>query len=290
MSEVSVIGLGRMGVALAGALLRNGAHVTVWNRTSAKAEPLIAEGAALASSVAAAVQASSAVVVCVADYQATYSLLEATEVAAALGGKVLIQLSTGTPQDARRGEAWAKERGVDYLDGAILAVPSQMGKPESSIIVSGSATAFQKSKALLDRMAGTVSYLGEQVGSASALDLAFISFVFGGLIGFYHGARICESEGMRVGDFGSMIADVAPAVGAMMKQDGDAIQAGTYESPESSLEMCARATEIVLRQAREGRLDAVIPAFTQGLFRKGVAAGYGAESPGALIKVLREAT
>ncbi|WP_437948384.1 NAD(P)-binding domain-containing protein [Sorangium sp. So ce296] len=290
MSEVSVIGLGRMGIALAGALLRSGARVTVWNRTSAKAEPLVAAGAALASSVAAAVQASSVVVVCVADYQATYGLLEATQVAAALAGKVLVQLSTGTPKDARDGEAWAKARGADYLDGAILAIPSQMGKPESSIIVSGSATAFEKSKALLERMAGTVSYLGGQVGSASALDLAFISFVFGGLVGFYHGARICESEGLRVGDFGSMIADVAPAVGGMIKQDGDAIQVGTYESPESSLEMCARGAEIVLRQAREGRIDAVIPAFTQGLFRKGVAAGYGAESPGALIKVLRAAT
>ncbi|WP_437581443.1 NAD(P)-dependent oxidoreductase [Sorangium sp. So ce887] len=290
MSEVSVIGLGPMGIALAGALLRSGARVTVWNRTSAKAEPLVAEGAALSSSVVAAVQASSVVVVCIADYQATYRLLEATEVAAALAGKVVVQLSTGTPQDARHGEAWAKERGVDYLDGAILAVPSQMGKPESSIIVSGSATAFQKSKALLERMAGTVSYLGEQVGSASALDLAFISFVFAGLIGFYHGARICEAEGLRVGDFGSMLADVAPAVGAMIKQDGDAIQAGTYESAESSVEMCARGAEIVLRQAREARIDAVIPAFATGLFRKGVAAGYGAESPGALIKVLREGT
>ncbi|WP_437971960.1 NAD(P)-binding domain-containing protein [Sorangium sp. So ce260] len=288
MSEVSVIGLGPMGIALAGALLRSGARVTVWNRTSARAEPLVAEGAALSSSVAAAVQASSVVVVCVADYQATYGLLEATQVASALAGKVLVQLSTGTPQDARHGEAWAKERGVDYLDGAILAVPSQMGKPESSIIVSGSEAAFQKSKTLLERMAGTVSYLGEQVGSASALDLAFISFVFAGLIGFYHGARICEAEGLRVGDFGSMLADIAPAIGAMVKQDGDAIQDGTFQSAESSVEMCSRGAEIVLRQAREARIDAVIPAFASGLFRKGVLAGYGAESPGALIKVLRK--
>jgi phosphoglycerate dehydrogenase-like enzyme len=39
-SEVSVIGLGAMGSALARALLHNGDRVTVWNRTSAKAEPL----------------------------------------------------------------------------------------------------------------------------------------------------------------------------------------------------------------------------------------------------------
>lgn len=39
MSEVSVIGLGAMGSALAGALLRDGHRITVWNRTTAKAEP-----------------------------------------------------------------------------------------------------------------------------------------------------------------------------------------------------------------------------------------------------------
>ncbi len=45
MSEVSVIGLGAMGSALVRALLRAGHRVTVWNRTSAKAEPLVREGA-----------------------------------------------------------------------------------------------------------------------------------------------------------------------------------------------------------------------------------------------------
>ncbi|WP_437493644.1 hypothetical protein WME75_20985 [Sorangium sp. So ce1014] len=140
-------------------------------------------------------------------------------------------------------------------------------------------------------MAGTVSYLGEKVGSASALDLAFISFVFAALIGFYHGARICEAEGLRVGDFGSMPADVAPAVGAMSKQDGHALQARRYVSAESSVEMCARGAEIVLRQAREARIDVVIPAFATGLFRKGVAAGapsLRARSSRCCARVLRE--
>jgi 3-hydroxyisobutyrate dehydrogenase-like beta-hydroxyacid dehydrogenase len=54
MLEVTVIGLGLMGTALARGLLRSGARVTVWNRSIAKAAPLVAEGAALAPSAAAA--------------------------------------------------------------------------------------------------------------------------------------------------------------------------------------------------------------------------------------------
>ena len=68
-NEVSVIGLGVMGSALARALLSNGHRVTVWNRTSAKAEPLVRDGAVLAPGAASAVSASPVVLVCIEDLQ-----------------------------------------------------------------------------------------------------------------------------------------------------------------------------------------------------------------------------
>jgi 3-hydroxyisobutyrate dehydrogenase-like beta-hydroxyacid dehydrogenase len=297
MSDVSIIGLGPMGIALARALLRAGSsepaarersRVTVWNRTAAKASVLVHEGAVLAPSAAAAVSASPLVIVCVADYAATHALLETAEVTRALAGKVLVQLSTGTPQDARHGEAWAKKRGADYLDGAILAVPSQVGRPESTIFVSGSATAFEKSKPLLERMAGTVAYHGDKVGSASALDLAFISSLFGGLLGFYHGARICETEGLRVDALGAMLAAIAPAIGEMIKNDGAVIQAERYDNPESSLKTCWLGMELLARQAREAKINSELPTFGAALFEKGMKRGLGEQGAAALVKVLRE--
>lgn len=288
MREVTVIGLGLMGTALARELLRSGSRVTVWNRSIAKAAPLVSEGAVLAPSAAAAAQASGIVITCITDYRATYGVLEGRDVISSLAGKVLVQLSTGSPEDARTLEAWAKQRGIDYLDGAILATPSQMGKPESSILVSGSGSAYEKSKPLLESTAGTVSYLGEKVGWAAAMDLAFLSHLFAGLLGFYHGARICEAEGIRVADFGAMAAVVAPAIGGMVKHDADSIQSGAYEASEATLEICAQAIELIQRHAREARINAELPAFAAALFRKGVAAGHGAESPAALIKVFRE--
>jgi 3-hydroxyisobutyrate dehydrogenase-like beta-hydroxyacid dehydrogenase len=48
MKDVSVIGLGVMGTALARALIDGGYRVTVWNRTSEKAQPLVEVGAKLA--------------------------------------------------------------------------------------------------------------------------------------------------------------------------------------------------------------------------------------------------
>jgi 3-hydroxyisobutyrate dehydrogenase-like beta-hydroxyacid dehydrogenase len=92
-SEVSVIGLGAMGSALAQTLLHNGHRVTVWNRTSAKAEPLVQNGAQLAHSAAAAVSASPIVLVCGEDYEATRSILGTKEASSALAGRILLQLN-----------------------------------------------------------------------------------------------------------------------------------------------------------------------------------------------------
>jgi 3-hydroxyisobutyrate dehydrogenase-like beta-hydroxyacid dehydrogenase len=287
MSEVSVIGLGAMGSALARALLRDGHRVTVWNRTSAKAEPLVRDGALLAHSPAAAVSASPIVLVCVEDYKVTRSILGTEEVAPALAGRVLVELSSGTPQDARDAEAWAQQQGVDYLDGAIMATPSQIGRPDTPIFVSGAETTFRRSELVLKTLAGNLIYMGESVGSAAAWDLATLSCLFGAILGFFHGARIFESEGLRVGDFGSMIANISPVLGEMIKHAGEVIQTGMFDRPQSSVKTCTVAFELFVKHAREARINAEFPTFGLGLFKKAMAAGHGEEEVAALIKMFR---
>src|SRR5919109_1490697 len=121
MTDVTLIGLGQMGAALGEAILKAGQRVTVWNRTAVRANSLVQRGAQLAADARQAVMASPIVVVCVTDYAASRAILGGA--ADALAGKVLVQLSTGSPLDARGGDRWAREHGVDYLDGALLATP-----------------------------------------------------------------------------------------------------------------------------------------------------------------------
>ncbi len=286
-NEVSVIGLGAMGSALAQALIRDGYRVTVWNRTGAKAEALVRAGAVLAPSAASAVGASPVVLVCVGEGKVTRNILGTEEAAPALAGRVLVELGTGTPQDAREAEVWARERGVDYLVGAIMATPSQIGRPDTTIFASGAETAFRRSEPVLKTVAGNLMYMGETIGLASAWDLATLSCLFGALLGFFHGARVFESEGLRVGDFGSMIAGISPVLGEMIKHAGDVIQTGTYENPQSSVKTCTFGVELFVKQAREARINSEFPAFALGIFKKAMAAGYAEEEVAALIKVLR---
>ena len=73
-TDVSLIGLGPMGIALARALQR-GHTLTLWNRTPSRAEALLGQGTVLAADARAAVAASPIVLVCVADYAAWRAIL-----------------------------------------------------------------------------------------------------------------------------------------------------------------------------------------------------------------------
>ena len=79
MSEITVIGLGNMGSALARVLVENGRSVTVWNRSPEKAAPLLDQGAVLASHPAAAVAASPVIIMCVSNYAAAQQILGESE-------------------------------------------------------------------------------------------------------------------------------------------------------------------------------------------------------------------
>lgn len=287
MSDASVIGLGAMGSALARALVGSGHRITVWNRTTEKASSLVSDGAVMASSAALAVAASPVVIVCVDNYDVTRTILGADEVAAGLAGKVLVQLSTGSPQQARDSEAWARERGVEYLDGAIMAFPNQIATPDATILVSGAESAFRRSEPLLKTLAENLSFVGEKVGAASALDCALLSFFVGALLGSLHGARICEAEGLRVDEFGSFLAAVAPVVAGDVKHLAETIQTGRYENPQAALKTWAAAVGLILQQARDAQINSEFPTFASALFRKGITAGFELEEVASLIKVLR---
>lgn len=286
-TDISLIGLGPMGIALGKALLAGGKTVTVWNRSLDKAGPLVAEGAALAPSVAAAIDASPVVLVCVATYDASNALLDAPEVAKALTAKLLVQLSTGTPEDARDGERRAQAAGADYLDGAIMATPGQMGRPDTTILLSGAQRHFERAEPLLKPAGGNLMYVGEPAGAAAAWDLATLAHMFGAMFGFFHGVRILESEKMRVDAFAEFVGQIAPAIGEMVRSEGVDIHAEHYDEPGSSMLTCANTGVLFRRNAREAGIDDSFPQFAGALFDRAMQAGYGPQRLASMIKVLR---
>jgi 3-hydroxyisobutyrate dehydrogenase-like beta-hydroxyacid dehydrogenase len=284
---VSVIGLGKMGSKLAELLIQRGYRVTVWNRSRQKADPLVQAGAAAAATAAAAIHTSDTIIVCVHDYAAATAILSTMAVESGLAGRVIVQLTTGSPREALDSERWARRHGAGYVDGAIQAAPSQMARPDTTILVSGAEPAYRRVEPVLKIFGGNVKYLGEHIGAASTMDLATLSYVYGAAIGFFHGARVAESEGFGVDQYGALVADISPAFGEFFRHEGTVIQSGDFRITESPMSISVEATERLAHAAHANGINAEFPDFVASLFRRAEAAGYGNEEVGALIKVLR---
>lgn len=288
MSDVSVIGLGEMGAALAGAFLKAGKSVTVWNRSAAKAIPLQEHGAALAASPAQAVRASPVVVICVSDYAATSGVLDADDVFGALAGKLVVQLTSGIPKQARALEAQMQAAGARYLDGAIAAWPRQIGGPEAAIVIAGPEAVLAAAQPLLGALGG-VSHAGVEIGQALVLFNAALAYLAGHWIGFSYGAAICEAEGVPVDAFGAMMASLSPSLGQDLAHMGKAIASGRFEKPESTLRTAGTDIARLVELSADLKIGADWPRFAASVFQHGIAAGFGEEEHCALVKVLRAA-
>ncbi len=165
-TSVSVLGLGLMGQALAAALVGAGHTTTVWNRSPDKAADLVTEGATLAATARDAVVASDVVIVCVTEYDAVRALVE--PLADALRGRLLVNLTSGSSAQARAFAAWATKHGVDYLDGAIMAIPPVIGTPHAFVLYAGQRAAYEAAEPALRALAtaGT-THLGTDHGLSS---------------------------------------------------------------------------------------------------------------------------
>jgi len=283
MTEITQIGLGLMGSALARALLAGGRRVTAWNRDPAKAAEIVTLGASGAGSIGDAVRASPLIMICIDSYASTLDLFGAEDVAPLLAGKTLIQLSTGMPREARACEAWARARGADYIDGAILAGPPDIGK-DAQIVVSGAEAAFARCQPYLKFLAGDLRYVGAEIGAAATLDLAWLAEFYGFFLGAIHAARLCEAENVGVDVFASLFPE-----GNRSNWFAATIHSGRFENPTATLGVWYAALKRIQTHARDAGINCEVPDFAAGFFKRALAAGYGEEDVAALVKVLRPA-
>src|ERR1700743_3380867 len=118
MSRVAIIGLGRMGHGMAGRYLEAGFTVSVWNRSRAKAEDLIARGARWATSPEDAAIDADAVVTMVADDEASREVWLGKDGAATTmkTGTLAIECSTVSYQHALDLAHELRSRGLIYID------------------------------------------------------------------------------------------------------------------------------------------------------------------------------
>ncbi len=282
MTDITAIGLGLMGSALARAIHASGHGLTVWNRSRDKLLPFSKDGVTTAADAATAIAASPVILICINDYAATESLLGSGEIPTLLAKRTVVQLSTGTPKEAREASEWMKAHDVSYLDGAILCGPDDIGTDAAQLLLSGERAAYERSAALTACLGGEIRYLGTHVGDASALDLAWLTTRYGRFMAVVHAANLCRSEGASLKDFIALFPD-----DPVLQRYIQVIEDGTYHECTATLRVWGAALERIRQQGKDAGISTEIPDFIAGYFNRAVEAGYGEENVMALFKILK---
>lgn len=284
--RVTVLGLGRMGSALARALVAGGAAVTVWNREPARAYAF-AGRARVASDPAAACAASELVLISLADYGASLEVLDAAAAGAELSGRTLVQLSSGTPSDARTLAAWSGLQGAHYLDGAIVGHPGAIGSNGVVLLFAGDEAAFEHHRETLALLGPASQFIDGAPGAAAALDCALLACFYGSHLAMLHGAALCDSEQIPQRFYFNVLRTVGARLGDHAETARAMIERENYSGTENTLAVHLATLRHVQRLSHDNEVDPRLPDALLQLCRKAAGAGHAEDELPSVFEILR---
>src|SRR6202451_3137476 len=170
---VGLIGLGLMGKPMGRNLLKAGFPLVVWNRTAARAEELVRDGAKLTAHPRETAAAADVLITIVSDPLALEAVLWGAEGAleGLRRGSIYMDSSTISPELARRAAAACDERGVDFLDAPVTGGDWGAKKGELVFMIGGKAEVLERAQPVLDRLGKKFFLLGPN-GTGQTVKLA----------------------------------------------------------------------------------------------------------------------
>jgi 3-hydroxyisobutyrate dehydrogenase len=197
MTRVAFIGLGRMGHGMAGRYLEAGFTLSVWNRSKAKAEDLIARGAKWATSPEDAAIDADAVVTMVADDNASREVWLTKDGAAATmkAGTLAIECSTVSHGHALELARELRSRGLIYIDSPVTGLPDAAASGKLTLLVGAEPADLERARPFLAPLSNTIRHFGP-VGSGTVFKL--INNLMGAIqiAGIAEGLAIAEQAGL----------------------------------------------------------------------------------------------
>jgi 3-hydroxyisobutyrate dehydrogenase len=284
--KVAILGLGTMGGGMAANLLKAGFSLAVYNRTPAKAEPLVSAGARLASSPADAARGAAVIVSMLADDAASRSvwLGEAGALEAAEKGAILVESSTVSPAWIAELADLAAKHGSELLDAPVTGSRTQATAGQLSFLVGGSEAAFKAATPILQAMSKEIVHLGP-VGSGAKLKL-INNFLCGVQIAsLAEGLTWIERSGLDPEKSLAILkagAPGSPLLGAIAAR----MTSHNYEV-NFLLKLMAKDLQYAQAEAARSDVELTTAKVARNLFESAIAKGYGEADMSSVIEPLR---
>lgn len=284
--KVGFIGLGNMGFPMAENLLKKEGTILVYNRTAAKAVPLVEKGARAAESVKEVAEKADIIFLSLPGPD------QVKEVAGELiqsgkEGQILVDTSTVSPRLNREMAELGAKKEITYLDVPVSGGPAGAAKGKLSLMIGASREEYETLgiKEYTDQIGDKYFFMGKR-GNGNAIKLInnYMAFAAQAING--EALAMADALGISVDEFYEVTTKSSGnnmILGAKMAK----VKADEYQ-PGFALDLVVKDLEL----ARELCQDNRIPNFTLNtalqLYRIAQARGAGKEDSSSVIKVIRE--
>jgi 3-hydroxyisobutyrate dehydrogenase-like beta-hydroxyacid dehydrogenase len=287
--RVAVLGLGRMGSAIARRLEEAGHELAVWNRSPGRAEEFAERGVRVLAEPEEALREADVVITMLADGAAVESVVGA--VVESGGGEeggearsTLIDMSTISVDSSARVAAACEQAGVDYLRAPVSGNPGVVAAGNLGIVVSGPPEVFDANRALLADIGPKVWHVGPDE-QARVVKLA-LNLMLGGTAQLMAEALVLgERHGISRRDMLDVIG--GSALGSpFVAYKTDALVADDY-STTFSASLLYKDLHLALDTANEAGVPLPLTAATEQLVQACISLGMGEDDLTALLPRLR---
>jgi 3-hydroxyisobutyrate dehydrogenase len=282
--HIGIIGLGRMGSAMARRLANKGFRVAAWTRSGFSLETATEMGIEAAVDLRALVQASDILILALLDDAAVHAVLEALA-AAGPDGKLIVDTSTVSPQTLRSREAELARAGAGLLDAPISGGPEMLLEGKVGLYIGGTDADFQRFLPVAEALSDRIHHVGK-LGDGAAAKLVNNMM----LMGLWQSMKEALQLGKKAGLSRAKMIEIlsgSPAASPAMKTRLPVVL-GETEAVGFPVSGVVKDARVVRDFAAE--LGVSIPAVAASLasFEATVDAGFGEADLATMVRLATE--
>ncbi len=286
VAVVGVVGLGIMGGAMAGNLIKAGFSVVGYDVAKEANERLVAAGGRTAASVAEVVREAPVTIVSIATVKALLAVYAeiAQSVRGSAPGRIVIDTCTMPLEVKQQASDGLAGSGCVMLDCPVSGTGAQAANKDLVVLGSGDAAAFETARPVLEGISRKQFYLGA-FGKGSTM-----KFIANHLVNIHNVAAaealtLAAKAGLDPSVVYETLQDSA-ATSRMFQMRGPLMVAGKFQPPTARIDLHLKDLDIISGFAEQLRCP--VPLFAQAtqLYHAAKSQGYGNEDTAAVCKVL----
>jgi 3-hydroxyisobutyrate dehydrogenase len=287
--DVGFIGLGVMGQPMALNLTRAGVPVIVWNRSEAKAEPLRAAGARVATCAGEVLERARVVVLMLADGEAIDSVLSrgSSDFAANIAGHTIVHMGTTSPAYSRALEADIRAAGGHYVEAPVSGSRKPAESGQLVAMLAGEHEAVARLRPHLQPMCHETVVCGP-VPNALLMKFSVNVFLITMVTGLAEAAHFAERHGLDMNQF-QEILDVGPMASSVSRVKALKLVTGDLDV-QASISDVLKNNRLIAEAAREARIASPLLDVCHALFGETEHLGLAGRDMVAVVRAIEQRT